>query len=224
VKSLTFHQIFCLYNIFSFPSKISHKYSYFLIILDDGKNQDRPETGTNPPPSPRGASRADGGPDFRILFYDYIIAESSSSQEIEDDLAQSVREVDRAKIPEEVKSNIYDKQGFFFDLFQNLYDQQQRELVHRYLDSNRVDDAKKQFEKDPQCLRYADRGGYTPLHRCAINDLVEPARLFLTHSLRWQSQQHDEPPLMDVNAMDGRRWTPLHWGMLIQIAAPPTTY
>eukprot|EP01122_Echinamoeba_exundans_P003289 TRINITY_DN1340_c0_g3_i1.p1 TRINITY_DN1340_c0_g3~~TRINITY_DN1340_c0_g3_i1.p1 ORF type:complete len:643 (-),score=99.66 TRINITY_DN1340_c0_g3_i1:45-1973(-) len=178
---------------------------------DDGKNQDRPETGTNPPQSPRGAPRGDGGPDFRILFYDYIIAESSSSEEIEDDLAQAVREVDRAKIPEEVKANIYDKQGFFFELFQNLYDQQQRELVHRYLDSNRVEDAKKQFEKDPQCLRYVDRGGYTPLHRCAVNDLVEPARLFLTHSLRWQSQQHDEPPLMDVNAMDNRRWTPLHW-------------
>lgn len=186
---------------------------FLFYFADDGKSQDKPETGTGPPPSPRGASRDNSGDEFRILFYDYIVAEATSSQEIDEDLAFASREVDRAKVPEDVKTNIYDKQGFYFDLFQNVFDQQQRELVHRYLDQGRVEEAKKIFEKTPQCLRNVDRGGYTPLHRCAINDLVEPARFFLTHSLRWQSQQHDEPPLMDVNAMDGRRWTPLHWGL-----------
>lgn len=135
-------------------------------------------------------------------------------REIEEDLQLSLREVDRAQPPEDssAKLNLLDKQGFFYELFQGLYEQQQRELVHKFIDLAKIDEAKRQFERDPSCLRYHDHSGFTPLHRCAISDYVDLARFFLTYALRVQSQQHDEPPLMDVNAVDNRRWTALHWG------------
>jgi ankyrin repeat protein len=91
----------------------------------------------------------------------------------------------------------------------------QAEAVHRLVHDKKQDEARKAIEKNPAVLSQADSQGYYVLHYCAKHDMYDLVRFVVTFSKSLSQLKGDA--VVNFNARDANRWTPLHWGTIRSI-------